>query len=98
MTAISSTSRYEIFRNSAIRNAAAPRTGGESHRRRDARAGRPAEQERGEDDGAAGAGRLAAHGREREVEIELAGARVLQERTVDGEQDDERRGDVDGDS
>ena len=29
MTAISTTSRYEIFRNSAMRNAAAPSTGGE---------------------------------------------------------------------
>ena len=70
----------------------------ERHRGRDARARRPAEQERREHDGAAGAGRLAAHRREREVEEELARARVLQERAVDREQDDQRRGHVDGDA
>ena len=70
----------------------------ERHRRRDARARRAAEQERRQHDRAAGAGRLAAHRREREVDIELAGARVLQEGAVDREQDDQRRGDVDGDA
>jgi hypothetical protein len=70
----------------------------ERHRRRHAGPRRPAEQERREHDGAAGARRLAAHRREREVEIELSGARELQERAVDREQDDQRRRDVDGDA
>ncbi len=65
------------------------------HRRRHAGARRPAEQERREHHGAPGARVLAAHRREAPVQEELAGARVLQERAVDREQDDERRRDVD---
>src|SRR3954465_5596458 len=41
MTAISSTSRYEIFRNSAMMNAAAPSTGGEMIAPRPPAASRP---------------------------------------------------------
>src|SRR6266850_870862 len=48
----------------------------ERHGSGDARARRTAEQERGEHHRAAGAGRLAAHRREREVDVELAGAGV----------------------
>src|SRR5207245_2628630 len=70
----------------------------ESHRGGDARPRGTAEQERGEHHRAAGAGRLAAHRREREVDVELAGAGVLQERAVDGEQDDQRRRNVDRDA
>ena len=47
------------------------------------------------DDGPPGGIAPAAHRREREVDEELAGARVLQERAVDGEQDDQRRGNGD---
>ncbi len=64
-------------------------------RRRDARPGRPAEQERRQHDRAPRARVLAAHRREAEVEEELAGARLLQERAVDREQDDQRRRHVD---
>ena len=63
-----------------------------------ARARRPAEQERRQHHGAAGAGGLAAHRREREVDEELAGARVLQEGAEDREQDDQRRRHVDRDA
>src|SRR5438552_3695586 len=70
----------------------------ERHGGGDARPGRTAEQERGEHHRAAGAGWLAAHRREREVDVELAGARVLQERAVDSEQDDQRRRNVDRDA
>ena len=65
------------------------------HRGRDAGAGRPAQQERREHHGAPGPAVLAAHRGEAPVEEELARARVLQERAVDREQDDERRRDVD---
>ena len=65
------------------------------HGRRDAGAGRPAEQERREHNGASRARVLAAHRGEAPVEEELAGARLLQERAVDREQDDERARDVD---
>jgi hypothetical protein len=62
----------------------------------DARARRPAQQERRQHHGAPGAGGLAAHRRERKVDEELAGVRVLQERAEDREQDDQRRRHVDG--
>src|SRR5262249_46870541 len=50
-----------------------------------------AEEERRKHDRASGARVLAAHRGEAEVEEELAGARMLQERAVDREQDDQRR-------
>ena len=115
------------MRNSAIRKAAAPSTGGEMmaprppaasrppaaffskpdllhqrigdgadrHGGGDARARRAAEQERRQHHGAAGAVGLVAHQRHREVDEELAGAGMLQERAVDREQDDQRGRDVD---
>ena len=70
----------------------------ERHRRRDAGARRPAEQERAHHDRAARARGLAAHRGEREVDEELARAGVLQEGAEDREQNDERRRDVDRDA
>ena len=65
--------------------------GTQRHRGRDPRARRAAQEERREHDAAPRAGGLAAHRRERKVDVELARARVLQERTEDREQDNERR-------
>ena len=61
---------------------------------RDTAARRPAQQERRQHDGAPRAGGLAAHRGEGEVDEEFARAGELQERAVNGEQDDERGGDV----
>src|SRR5919198_1477355 len=72
-------------RYSAIRNAAAPSTGGEM-----IAPSPPAASRR-----AAGRVGAPAHGAEGEVDEELAGARVLQHGAEDGEQDDQARGDVD---
>jgi hypothetical protein len=69
--------------------------GADHHRRGDAGAGRAAEQERGEHDGAAGAIGLAAHGGEREIDEEIAGAGAIEKGAVDREQDDQRRRHVD---
>jgi hypothetical protein len=66
----------------------------EGHRGRHARARGPAEEERRQHHRAAGAGGLAAHRGEREIDEELARTRMHEERAVDGEQDDQRRGDV----
>jgi len=66
--------------------------GAERHRGGHAAAGRPPKQERGQHDGAPGAGGLAPHRGEREVDEELAGAGHLQEGAVDGEEYDERGG------
>ena len=65
------------------------------HRGRDAGARGPAQKERREHDGAAGARVLAAHRGEAPVQEEAPRARLLQERAVDREQDDERRRHVD---
>ena len=72
--------------------------GADHHGGGDARSGGTAEQERRQHHGAAGAVRLAAHQRQREIDEELAGAGLLQERAVDREQDDQRRRDVDRDA
>ena len=72
--------------------------GADHHSGGDARARGTAEQERRQHHGAAGAVRLAAHQRQREVDEELAGAGLLQERAIDREQDDQRRRDVDRDA
>ena len=66
--------------------------------RGDARSGGAAEQERRQHDGAAGAVRLSAHQGQREIDEELAGAGLLQECAIDGEQDDQRRRHVDRDA
>ena len=63
-----------------------------------ARPGGATQQKRGQHHGAAGAGGLAPHGGEREVDIELARARVLQESAEDREQDDQRRRHIHGDA
>ena len=65
------------------------------HRGGDAGARRPAEQERRQHHGAAGAVGLVAHQRHREIDEEFSGAGMLQERAVDREQDDQRRRHVD---
>jgi hypothetical protein len=57
--------------------------------RRDARAGDRAQEERGDGHRARGAGGLATGQREREIDVELAGAGVVEDRAVDREQDDE---------
>ncbi|MCX7147303.1 MAG: hypothetical protein NT042_14170 [Sulfuritalea sp.] len=69
--------------------------GAQGYRGRHAGAGRAAEQEGRQHDGAPRSGRLVAHGGEGEVDIELARPGILQECAVDGEQDDQRRRDVD---
>ena len=72
--------------------------GADRHRGGDAGAGRAAEQERRQHDGAAGAVGLVAHHRHREVDEEFSRAGMLQERAVDREQDDQRGRDVDRDA
>ncbi|GBD28777.1 hypothetical protein HRbin31_00798 [bacterium HR31] len=61
-------------------------------------AGRATQEERGHRDGLPRARASAAHQGEGQVHEVLAGARLLQEGAVDGEQNDEARGDVQGDA
>ena len=72
-----------------------PGNGADRHRRGHTRSRRAAEQERRQHDGTSRARVLATHRGEAEVEEELAGTRLLQERAVDREQDDQRRRHVD---
>ncbi len=72
-----------------------PRHRANRYRGCDTGARRAAQQERGKDHGAPRARRLAAEEGERKIEEEPARPRVLQERAVDGEEDDQCRGHVD---
>ena len=73
-----------------------PGDGAQHHGRGDAAARNRTEQETGDRDGAAGrrTGSRSAHRRHRPVDEEAAGAGALEDRTVDREQDDVGRGDI----
>ena len=70
----------------------------QGHRRGDPRTRRSAEQKRRQHHGASRAAVFSSHRGEGKVDVELAGARKLEERAVDRKQDDQRGRDIHGDT